>query len=71
MCAAVSHAGVENDSPFRAKASTTLTTKKVSKWRSGLIVGAIVVATLVTFLSIKGRNTGSNGDPGGGGGNPI
>ncbi|MEO7997969.1 MAG: hypothetical protein ABI852_11020 [Gemmatimonadaceae bacterium] len=49
----------------------SMTAKKVSRVRTGLLLGGIVVGILVGLLTLHGGKSGSNGLPPDGGGNPI
>ena len=49
----------------------TMNEKKVSRWRTGLLLGGIVVGLIVGLLTINGSAFGGDGSPPSGGGEPI
>ena len=49
----------------------TMSTKKTSRWRTGLLLGGIVVGLIVGLLSINGSVFGGDGGTQPGGGEPI
>jgi len=49
----------------------TMNQKKVSRWRTGLLLGGIVVGLIIGLLAINGTSFGGDGGQTPGGGEPI